>query len=116
MRETCSLCNNPAGYILVYGCLNLHIHNTITCQQHMIKLVGILEREKQNQADGTHLHCNNCDEIIDEYLTSPIPDKTTPPIAEQQVKTGMITIQEAINNLNLMLPNPPPETRKPKKC
>jgi hypothetical protein len=105
MRETCSLCNNPADYILVCGCLNLHIHDTITCQQHMLELTAIFEHREQDNL--MHLtRCRNCSGTIEEYLFKPTPYLRAAAETQQlatHVATGMITIQEAIDSLNLML-------------
>jgi hypothetical protein len=105
MRGTCGLCDNPADYILVYGCLNLHTHDTITCQQHMLELTAIFEHREQDNL--MHLtHCRNCGGTTEEYLFKPILNLRAAAKTQQlatHVATGILTMQEAIDSLNLML-------------
>ena len=94
----CSQCTRPAEHIIVYGCLEGHLYDTLDCGYHMRQLTGRPDR----------VACLECGDIIAEYQTKPVnpePGDTleTLTTTTQQLEHGIITLGEAMQELSEML-------------
>ena len=71
MRETCSLCDDPAAETIISGCINQHLTTNHYCPLHIITWIDLFRTGQ--------LHCHHCNNTIIEFdaiNTTDIPPKT----------------------------------------